>query len=79
MGVDLAVIERDSNRRNPSALDGRQLRRYRKYLANLILTKYVEFRRYCDGELVQETRLAAAKRETIRLMGEIDQVGVLFS
>lgn len=58
IGIDLTAIERDSNRRNPSTPNGRQLRRYRQSLANLILTDYVEFRRYADGEPVQEARLA---------------------
>lgn len=58
IGVDLAAIERDSNRRNPSTPNGRQLRRYRQSLANLILTDYVEFRRYADEVPVQRERLA---------------------
>ena len=59
IGRDLNVIERDSNRSAPSSTDGRQLRRYRQSLSNLVLTDYVEFRRYADGELVQTARIAA--------------------
>ncbi len=58
IGRDLSVIEHDSNRRAPNTTDGQQLRRYRQSLSNLILTDYVEFRRYADGELVQTARLA---------------------
>ncbi|MCB9422166.1 MAG: DNA methyltransferase [Ardenticatenaceae bacterium] len=35
-----------------------QLKRYRRALGNLILTDYLEFRWYVDGELRQEARLA---------------------
>ena len=58
IGRDLSAIERDSNRRAPNSTDGQQLRRYRQSLSNLILTDYVEFRRYADCELVQTARLA---------------------
>lgn len=59
IGRDLNAIERDSDRRAPNSTDGQQLRRYRQSLSNLVLTDYVEFRRYADGELVQTARLAA--------------------
>ena len=36
-----------------------QLKRYRRALDNLILTDYLDFRWYVDGELRQEARLAA--------------------
>ena len=49
-GVDLHAIERDSKRRNPSTDNGRQLKRYRSALSNLLLTNYLEFRWYLDGE-----------------------------
>jgi len=35
-----------------------QLKRYRSALSNLVLTDYLEFRWYVDGELRQEARLA---------------------
>ena len=35
-----------------------QLKRYRRALGNLVLTDYLEFRWYVDGELRQEGRLA---------------------
>lgn len=46
IGKNLAEIEKDE-----------QLTRYRDGLANLILTDYLEFRRYENGELVQECRI----------------------
>ena len=59
IGVDLTAIESDSNRINPTSRDGRQLKRYRQSLPNLVLTNYIEFRRYAEGEPVQTARLAA--------------------
>ncbi len=48
--IDLTQIERDSKRTNPSTANGRQLKRYRNSLTNLLLTNYTEFRWYVDGE-----------------------------
>ena len=50
IGIDLDQIERDSKRANPSTTNGRQLKRYRESLSNLLLTNYTEFRWYVDGE-----------------------------
>ncbi len=47
VGVPLASVENDE-----------QLKRYRASLRNLILTDYLEFRLYRNGELVQTARLA---------------------
>ena len=49
--VDLEAIERDSRRSNPGTDNGRQLKRYRSALSNLLLTNYLEFRWYLDGDL----------------------------
>ena len=51
IGASLEAIEMDSARANPDTDNGRQLKRYRDALANLILTNYAEFRWYVDGEL----------------------------
>ncbi len=59
VGVDLYAIERDSNRANPTTPNGKQLKRYRQALPNLILTNYTEFRWYSDSEL----RVTAALTE----------------
>lgn len=40
-----------------------QLKRYRDGLANLILTDYLEFRRYHNGDLVQECRIGRPGRD----------------
>ncbi|MBT7016427.1 MAG: DNA methyltransferase, partial [Anaerolineae bacterium] len=40
---------------------GEQLKRYKRALSNLILTDYLEFRWYVDGELRQEARLARSE------------------
>jgi len=56
--IDLYAIERDSERSNPRTRDGKQLRRYRSALSNLLLTNYLEFRWYLDGEPRQVVRLA---------------------
>ena len=50
IGVSLDTIERDANRKNPNSANGRQLRRYRDALPNLIFTNYAEFRWYVNGE-----------------------------
>ena len=50
IGANLADIERDSNRKNPSTDNGRQFKRYRESLPNLLLTDYAEFRWYVEGE-----------------------------
>lgn len=56
--VELSAIEQDSDRRNPRTDNGRQLKRYRAALSNLVLTNYLEFRWYLDGEPRQVVRLA---------------------
>ena len=48
--ISLDAIERGSNRKNPNSDNGKQLKRYRDALPNLILTNYTEFRWYVDGE-----------------------------
>ena len=58
IGVDLEAIERDSRRSEPSTANGRQLKRYRSSLSNLVLTDYTEFRWYVDGERRSIARLA---------------------
>ena len=55
---DLEAIERDSDRANPSTANGKQLKRYRSSLSNLVLTDYTEFRWYVDGERRSIARLA---------------------
>ncbi len=50
IGASLDAIERDANRKNPNSANGRQLRRYREALPNLIFTNYTEFRWYVNGE-----------------------------
>ncbi|MCY3782454.1 MAG: N-6 DNA methylase [Chloroflexi bacterium] len=56
--VDLSVIERDSDRRSPRTDNGKQLKRYRAALPNLLLTNYLEFRWYLDGKPRQVATLA---------------------
>ena len=50
IGVSLEAIERDSRLVNPSTPNGRQFKRYRESLPNLVLTDYTEFRWYMDGQ-----------------------------
>jgi len=47
--TDLQAIERDAARKSPTTRDGEQLKRYLT-LPNLILTDYLEFRWYVDGQ-----------------------------
>lgn len=58
--VELGAIEQDSNRRSPRTDNGKQLKRYRAALPNLLLTNYLEFRWYLDGkaEPIRVVRLA---------------------
>ena len=53
----LSSIEADSKRSTPKTRDGRQLKRYLAAFSNLILTDYIEFRWYKDGELQQTQSL----------------------
>ncbi|MXY45877.1 MAG: N-6 DNA methylase [Chloroflexi bacterium] len=60
IGVSLDAIERDANRKNPNSSNGKQLRRYRDALPNLIFTNYTEFRWYVNGERRLSATLADA-------------------
>jgi hypothetical protein len=57
VGTDLEGIERDAARKNPTTQNGEQLGRYLT-LPNLILTDYLEFRWYVDGQRRMIARLA---------------------
>lgn len=50
VGVSLEAIERDSNRASPTTPEGRQLKRYREALDNLVFTDYLEFRWFVGGQ-----------------------------
>lgn len=50
ISVSLDAVERDANRKSPNSANGRQLRRYRDALPNLLFTNYAEFRWYVNGE-----------------------------
>ena len=78
VGVDLNAVERSA-----------QMKRYLPALENLILTNYLEFRWYVNGEIRQVAqagrqlsyddlahyqRIVVALQETGRIMGEIDGV-----
>ena len=63
VGHDLEQIERESKRANPSTSNGRQFKRYRESLPNLLLTNYTEFRWYVDGEPRMTARLATVKSD----------------
>ena len=58
IGVSIADIERDSGRTNPSTVNGKQFKRYRESLPNLLLTDYTEFRWYVDEQHRVTARLA---------------------
>ena len=59
IGVSLDAIERDSSRAGLSTPNGRQFKRYRESLPNLLLTDYAEFRWYVDGQRRATATLAA--------------------
>ena len=56
--ISLDALERDSRLKNPGSPNGKQLKRYRHALPNLILTNYTEFRWYVDGERRSIAKLA---------------------
>jgi predicted helicase len=57
--IPLGYIEAKDVGKDLDAIEGdEQLKRYRSSLRNLILTDYLEFRLYRNGELVQSARLA---------------------
>ena len=58
VGKSLDAIEKDARSANPRTSDGKQLKRYREGLNNLILTNYLEFRWYVGGEHRMSVRLA---------------------
>jgi len=58
VGKSLDAIEKDARLANPRTIDGKQLKRYREGLNNLILTDYLEFRWYVGGEHRMSVRLA---------------------
>ena len=64
VGYDLEQIERDSKRVKPSTTNGRQLKRYRESLPNLLLTNYTEFRWYVDGEPRMSACIANASSDS---------------
>ncbi len=66
IGHDLSSIGRDSDRSSPSTSDGKQVRSYRAAIPNLILTDYLDFRWYVDGEFRKSARLA-----TISVAGKL--------
>lgn len=69
--VDLRAINHDSGLVNPKTLSGKQLKRYREGLPNLILTNYLDFYWYVDSEKRGEACLAQldgrgrAKRDAV--------------
>lgn len=58
IGVRLDAIEQDSARVNPATDNGKQFKRYRESLPNLMLTDYTEFRWYVDGQRRSTATLA---------------------
>ena len=56
--TDLTAIVKDSNRNLPATDNGRQLKRYRASISNLILTNYTEFRWFVDGVQHKTSTLA---------------------
>ena len=72
VGVGLEAIEFDSKRPSPTTPNGKQLKRYREALPNLILTNYTEFRWYADGELRMTAGLV--ERDGVKLTPRKDGV-----
>ncbi len=58
----LQGVEEDSERANPRTRDGAQVQRYRRGIENLVLTDYLEFRRYVDGHRVDPHGVEGVRR-----------------
>ena len=61
VGLSLDQIEKDSSRVEPKTQDGKQLKRYRQSLGNLLFTDYLEFRWYVDGKRLSTARVGYEK------------------
>jgi hypothetical protein len=57
--VNLDDIERDAGQAEPKTHDGKQLKKYREALPNLVLTNYLEFRWYIKGDPRMAARLVS--------------------
>jgi hypothetical protein len=58
VGTGLDAIEKDAGRAKPRTQEGEQLKRYLESLSNLVLTDFLEFRWYVDGQRRGDERLA---------------------
>jgi predicted helicase len=58
IGTSLDAIEKDGTKAAPATHDGKQFKRYRAGLPNWILTDYLEFRWFVNGEKCLTARLA---------------------
>ena len=77
VGISLDPIEKDSNLATPKTQNGRQLKRYRAALPNLILTNYTEFRWYVDGDRRSPANLADDNLKYTKT--SIDDTGLLLN
>lgn len=65
--IDIGYIEaKDIGKSLDDAAYTEQFTRYKQSLSNLIITDYLEFRFYRDGELVTSTRIAEVKNGSIK-------------
>jgi hypothetical protein len=82
-GIDFGYIEaKDVGDDLDSTEKSEQLKRYRESLSNLILTDYMEFRFFMNGEKVesihdQRQKIIVALTETDKIMKEIDKIDFL--
>ena len=74
LSIQLAAIERDSERHNPSTRDGKQLKRYRLGLRNLIFTNHLEFRWYVDAKHRATVQLASSNPTGITVDRDAEQL-----
>lgn len=75
-GIDVGYIEaKDIGVDLDRTEESEQLTRYRESLENLILTDYLEFRFYRNGEKTEEVRIASVQNGTIVI--DVDQIEYL--
>jgi len=83
LGTDLRSIEEDSNRDAPTTPEGRQLKRYRARVDNLLFSDHNEFRWYRNGLRVGEPKRLADRDSNGRLQarstGSLQAVSALQS
>ena len=79
IGADISGIDRDSGYRYPKTNNGKQLKRYREALPNLILTNYLNFIWYVNGEKRLDASLARLDADNNKVTKDRNGAGMASS